>query len=82
MIERNILVNSSLEARLAAIFVQTASEFASSIHLRVDNKVINAKSIMGILSLGVLDGQNITIIADGQDEELAVSKLGGLLGAV
>ena len=82
MIERNIQVLASLEARPAALFVQTASQFASSIYLRMDNKTINAKSIMGVISLGVLDNQNVTIIAEGQDEEQAVDKLGSFLSAV
>ncbi|MDR1559916.1 MAG: HPr family phosphocarrier protein [Clostridiales bacterium] len=82
MIERNIQVLASLEARPAALFVQTASQFASSIHLCMDNKTINAKSIMGVISLGVLDGQNVTIIAEGQDEEQAVDKLERFLSAV
>ena len=82
MIERNIQVLASLEARPAALFVQTASQFASSIYLSMDNKTINAKSIMGVISLGVLDNQNVTIIAEGQDEEQAVDKLEKFLSAV
>ena len=82
MIERNIQVLASLEARPAALFVQTASQFASSIYLSINNKTINAKSIMGVISLGVLDGQNVTIIAEGQDEEQAVDKLERFLSAV
>ena len=82
MIERNIQVLASLEARPAALFVQTASQFSSSIHLRIDDKTINAKSIMGVISLGVLDNQRVTVIADGQDEEQAVDKLEQFLSAV
>ena len=82
MIERNIQVLASLEARPAALFVQTASQFASSIYLKMDDKTINAKSIMGVISLGVLDSQNVTIIAEGQDEEQAVDKLERFLSAV
>jgi len=82
MIERNISVSASLEARPAALFVQTASQFASSIYLKMDNKTINAKSIMGVISLGVLDNQNVTIIAEGQDEEQAADKLERFLSAV
>ena len=82
MIERTIQVLESLEARPAALFVQTASQFSSNIYLRTDNKTINAKSIMGVISLGVLDGQNVTIIAEGQDEEQAVDRLESFLSAV
>ena len=81
MIERNIKVLANLEARPAAIFVQTASQFTSSVYLRMDNKTINAKSIMGIISLGVLDNQDVTIIAEGQDEERAVDTLEKFLTA-
>jgi phosphotransferase system HPr (HPr) family protein len=75
MIHRNIQVSASLDARPAALFVQTASQFASSIHLTIENKKINAKSIMGVISLGVLDGQNVIISADGKDEAQAVDRL-------
>jgi len=82
MIERSIQVLESLEARPAALFVQTASQFSSSIYLKIDNKMVNAKSIMGVISLGVLDSQNVTIIAEGQDEEQAVDRLERFLSAV
>ena len=75
MIEKSISVGTSLEARPAALFVQTASRFDSSIQIQIDNKTANAKSIMGIISLGVLDGQMATIIAEGADEAAAVAEL-------
>ncbi len=75
MTEQIISVASSLEARPAALFVQTANKFTSSIKIKIDNKVVNAKSIMGIISLGILDGHVVTITADGADEEQAVSEL-------
>ena len=75
MVRESISVISSLDSRPAALFVQTASKFSSSVHLEIDEKTINAKSIMGILSLGVLDGQDVTIIADGSDELQAVAEL-------
>lgn len=79
MIEQNVPVAASLEARPAALFVQTASKFASSIQVKIDDKVVNAKSIMGIISLGVLDGQVLTIIANGEDENQAVEELKSFL---
>jgi len=82
MVERNVRILASLEARPAALLVQTASQFTSSIYLSVDNKTVNAKSIMGLISLGVLDGQNVTIIAEGPDEEQAADKLEMFLNAV
>jgi phosphotransferase system HPr (HPr) family protein len=81
MIQRSIQVSASLDARPAALFVQTASQFASSIHLAIENKKINAKSIMGVISLGVLDGQNVTISAEGKDEAQAVDRLEKFLSA-
>ena len=81
MTERTIQVLESLEARPAALFVQTASQFTCNVYLRMENKMINAKSIMGVISLGVLDNQSVTIIADGQDEEQAVDKLAKFLSA-
>lgn len=82
MIEKTIAVGTSLEARPAAIFVQTASKFSSHIQINIDNKTVNAKSIMGMISLGILDGQTIKIIADGQDEEQAVSELSNFLTSI
>ncbi|MDR3239740.1 MAG: HPr family phosphocarrier protein [Clostridiales bacterium] len=82
MRERSVQVLASLEARPAALFVQKASQFASSIHLCVDDKIINAKSIMGVISLGLLDGQGVTIKAEGADEEQAIQELEKFLTAV
>lgn len=75
MTEQSIIVTSSLEARSAALFVQTASKFSSNIQVKIDDKIINAKSIMGIISLSILDGQSVTIIANGEDEGQAVKEL-------
>lgn len=75
MIEKVVSVTTSLEARPAALFVQAASKFESSIKIQVEEKTINAKSIMGLISLGILDGNVVTIIADGKDEEEAVNEL-------
>jgi phosphotransferase system HPr (HPr) family protein len=75
MIEKTVTVNSSMEARPAALFVQAASKFQSSIFVKIDNKQINAKSIMGMMSIGILDGQQVTLVADGNDEEAAIAEL-------
>jgi phosphotransferase system HPr (HPr) family protein len=75
MIERTVKVETSLEARPAALFVQAASKFSSSILVKINNKTVNAKSIMGMISLGILDGQSVTISADGSDEQQAVDEL-------
>lgn len=82
MIERTVKVETSLEARPAALFVQAASKFTSSILVRIENKTVNAKSIMGMISLGILDGQTVTIAADGADEQQAVNELYRFFSAV
>jgi len=66
---------NGLEARPAALFVQIASKYESHISIVVNEKQVNAKSIMGMMSLGAIKGQNIEIIADGEDEEEAVAAL-------
>jgi len=82
MTEFTMTVAPSLETRPAALFVQTASKFSSHIHVRMDNKLINAKSIMGMIALGMLDGQTITLIADGVDEAQAIEALRQFMSAV
>ena len=74
MKQKNITVSVSLEARTAALFVQTAGKFQSTIKIQMNNKEANAKSIMGMISLGVLEGSNITITADGADEDKAIAE--------
>jgi len=66
---------NGLEARPAALFVQIASKYESHISIVVNEKQVNAKSIMGMMSLGAIKGQNIEIVADGEDEEEAVAAL-------
>ena len=77
MTEKKIMVKiaSGLEARPVALFVQVASQFQSSIYVALQNKKVNAKSIMGMMSLGVLEGENIIITAEGPDEVEAIDKL-------
>ncbi len=77
MTEKKIMVKiaSGLEARPVALFVQVASQFQSSIYVALQNKKVNAKSIMGMMSLGVLEGENIVITAEGPDEAEAIEKL-------
>ena len=66
---------SGLHARPAGMFVKKASEFKSTVEIKAKNKVVNAKSIMGIMSLGLGQGDTITIVANGDDEEKAVNSL-------
>lgn len=64
-----------LEARPAAMLVQVASQYDSRIYLESGSKRVNAKSIMGMMTLGLIAGQSITVEADGADENQAVSEI-------
>ena len=64
-----------LHSRPATFFIQKANEFKSSIWVEKDERKVNAKSLLGVLSLGITKGTTINIIADGLDEEEAVSSL-------
>lgn len=75
IVEQTVPVIASLESRPAALFVQAASKFSSQIQVKIENKTVNAKSIMGIISLGILDGQEVTIVADGEDAKQAAAEL-------
>lgn len=79
MTQRTVTIKTSLDARQAAYFVQTASKFNSEIQVTIDEKKINAKSIMGTIALNMKEGQTATIIADGTDETLAVEELAAVL---
>ena len=70
-----------LHARPATFFIQKANEYKSSVWIEKDKKRVNAKSLLGVLSLGVTKGTNITIIADGVDEEKAVGELVSLISS-
>jgi catabolite repression HPr-like protein len=75
-----IQIASGLEARPVAVLVQMASQFESHIYLIRDNKKVNAKSIMGMMTLGLNAGESIEISADGKDEDAAVQSIAGYLG--
>ena len=64
-----------LHARPATFFIQRANEFKSSVWVEKDERRVNAKSLLGVLSLGIVKGTKISIIADGSDEEEAVKTL-------
>ena len=61
--------------RPATFFIQRANEFKSSIWVEKEERRVNAKSLLGVLSLGIVGGTDIRIIADGADEEQAVNSL-------
>ncbi len=79
MMEKTLTIGKSLDARQAAFFVQTASKFDSKVQVMIDDRKINAKSIMGTISLGISEGQVVTIIAEGKDEEEAVNEVAKVL---
>lgn len=68
-----IQLASGLEARPVAMLVQVASQYESSVYIDTDSKHVNAKSIMGMMSLGLDAGEQVTVICDGADEEEAVA---------
>lgn len=64
-----------LHARPATFFIQKANEFKSSIWVEREDRRVNAKSLLGVLSLGIIKGTTVSLIADGPDEEAAVEAL-------
>ena len=68
-----------LHARPATFFIQKANEFKSSIWVEKEERRVNAKSLLGVLSLGIVGGTTIRIIADGSDEQAAVEALVSLI---
>ena len=70
-----VKLKTGLQARPAALFVQEANRFSADIFLEKDGKKVNAKSIMGLMSLAVGSGVVISIIADGDDEDRAINVL-------
>ena len=80
MTERQVTIKNraGIHARPAALIVQTASKFASKIHMLKENENINAKSIMGIITLGASYNSVLTIRAEGPDESQAVDALSEL----
>ena len=77
MCVKEVLVQNQvgLHARPATFFIQRANEFKSSIWVEKEERRVNAKSLLGVLSLGIVGGTDTRIIADGADEEQAVNSL-------
>ncbi len=77
MYMKEAVVNNQvgLHARPATFFIQKANEFKSSIWVEKEERRVNAKSLLGVLSLGIVKGTSINLIADGPDEEAAISAL-------
>ena len=83
MISRNVTINNNigLHARPATFFIQKANSFRSSIWVEKEDCRVNAKSLLGVLSLGIVKGTTITLIADGNDEAAAIDGLVALIGS-
>jgi catabolite repression HPr-like protein len=77
MITKEIKINipTGLEARPVALLVQVASQYECSIHVASNEKRVNAKSIMGMMSMGISAGETVIVTADGPDEEAAVENI-------
>ncbi|MBE6858058.1 MAG: HPr family phosphocarrier protein [Ruminococcus sp.] len=77
MFVREVMVKNQvgLHARPATFFIQKANEFKSSIWIEKEDRRVNAKSLLGILSLGIVGGTTVKVIADGADEKAAVDAL-------
>ncbi len=80
---REVVVNnaSGLHARPATFFIQKANCYKSSIYIEKDDRKVNAKSLLGVLSLGIAKGMEITLVADGPDEDSALSGLASLVNS-
>jgi len=81
MYTQNVTINNEvgLHARPATFFIQKANEFKSGIWVEKEERRVNAKSLLGVLSLGIVKGTNIALIADGSDEKEAVDALVSLI---
>ena len=81
MVSKEVVISNQvgLHARPATFFIQKANEFKSSIWVEVEDRKINAKSLLGVLSMGITKGTRVSIIAEGPDEEEAVKALTDML---
>ena len=81
MITKEVVINNQvgLHARPATFFIQTANEFKSSIWVEKEDRSVNAKSLLGVLSLGIVKGTKVVIKAEGADEEAAIATLSELI---
>ena len=81
MVTQEVTINNEvgLHARPATFFIQKANEFTSGIGVEKDERRVNAKSLLGVLSLGITKGTTITLLADGSDEKEAIAALSELV---
>lgn len=79
MTQKSVTIKTALDARQAAYFVQTAGKYEAEIQVSIEEKRINAKSIMGTIALNMQEGQTAVIMAEGKDEAAAVEDLAAVL---
>ena len=81
MVSKEVVISNQvgLHARPATFFIQKANEFKSSIWIEKEDRRVNAKSLLGVLSMGITKGTRVSIIAEGPDEEEAVKALTDML---
>lgn len=79
MKETIVKCESGLHNKQATYFIQKANDFKSTIWVEVENRRINAKSLLGVLSMGIMTGTSVTLIAEGPDEVQAVDALSEML---
>ena len=77
MITKDIIIKneSGLQSRSAAVFIQMLSEYKSSVWIEKEERKANAKSLLGLLSLGIKSGTKVTVIIDGEDEEKVAQEI-------
>ncbi len=83
MLTREVTINNQvgLHARPATFFIQKANEFKSSIWIEKEDRKVNAKSLLGVLSLGIVKGTSVNLVADGSDEKEALTTLAALIAS-
>ncbi len=83
MCSKEVVINNQigLRARPATFFIQKANEFKCSIQVEREERRVNAKSLLGVLSLGIVKGTKVLLIADGADEEEALNALVELINS-
>ena len=83
MLSKEVVVQNQvgLHARPATFFIQKCNEFKSSVWVEKNDRRVNAKSLLGVLSLGIAKGSQITIITDGSDEAEALETRSALIGS-
>jgi len=77
MLKKDVTItnNIGLHARPATFFIQKANSYKSSIWIEKEDRKVNAKSLLGVLSMGIAKGMTVTLVADGQDETSAINGL-------